>query len=118
MSSFKFDFAHWSSLAKSDPAAFELQRSEVINDLLDNLNSHKEQRLRCMQWRLDKIRELAKTPLAACIEMSELMWNNVMGEGGLLDVLEGYRRGHLLKPATPRDLAGSATILPFSPRQR
>lgn len=83
-----FDFEQWSSLATQDPQAFEARRHELIEDLIRSAPPHRQPRLRGLQWRLDMVRKRSRTPLAACIRMSEMMWESLLGEGGLRDSLE------------------------------
>lgn len=84
----QIDFDHWSDLASSDPAAFEARRNQLIEDVIRRAPAHRQQRLRGLQWRLDLVRSRSQTPLAACIRISEMMWEAVIGEGGLRDTLE------------------------------
>lgn len=82
-----FDFEKWSRLANTDPEAFEQHRAQVINDFIQDLPEERQQRIRCLQWRVDGIRRTSKTPMAACIEISRMMWDSVKGENGLLNAL-------------------------------
>lgn len=82
-----FDFEKWSRLANTDPEAFEQHRSQVINNFIQDLPEERQQRIRCLQWRVDGIRRTSKTPMAACIEISRMMWDSVKGESGLLSAL-------------------------------
>lgn len=85
----QFDFDEWHQLANSDPDAFEQKRQKAINKIIQNAPQAKQKRLRCLQWRIDQTRRLSTTPLAACIKISKLMWNSVLGENGLLVTLQG-----------------------------
>lgn len=82
-----FDFEKWSLLASKDPEAFEQYRERVINEFITDLPEEKQQRMRCLQWRVDSVRRLSKTPMAACIEISKMMWDSIKGEHGLMDAL-------------------------------
>jgi hypothetical protein len=96
------DFDQWSSLANLDPEAFEARRHELIEEVIRNAPQHCQPRLRCLQWRLDRMRERSGTPLAACIRMSEMMWKSVLGEGGLRDSLECLTQARPQAPRRPR----------------
>lgn len=85
---FEFDFTHWSELARNDPDAFEARRREVIREAIDHAAPDKRQRLHGLQWRIDRMRELAASPLSACVQMSQMMWESLMGEHGLLETLQ------------------------------
>ncbi len=82
------DFNQWSELARTDPDAFEARRTEVIEDMIQRLPEHKRERMRCLQWKIDQIRNQANNPMAACIKLSEMMWDSLVGPGGLKDMLE------------------------------
>ncbi len=105
------DFDDWAELAQSDPAAFEARREQAIEALIQRMPAHKQQRMRCLQWKIDQVRERAGSPMAACIKISEMMWDSLTGPGGLKDALE--RLGS-------RDMAPlpNADILAFDPARR
>ena len=52
----------------------------------------KQQRLRCLQWKLDQIRNLASTPMAACLQINQLLWESIASEHGLLHCLQRLQR--------------------------
>ncbi len=83
-----FDFDEWAELARSDPQAFELKRTNTIEAVIDSAPRRNRQQLRRVQWKLDRIRETSATPLAACIRMQELMWESMLGDNGLLEQLQ------------------------------
>lgn len=109
-----FNFEKWSELASKDPDAFEKHREELINEFIMDLPEEKRHRMRCLQWRVDNVRKLAKTPMAACIEISRMMWDSIKGENGLLDALNTLSEvcrlegnvpaGMLLKPKANADI--------------
>ena len=82
------DFDQWSELAKSDPAAFEAKRAEAIENMIQSMPEHKQERMRRLQWKIDQVRNQASNPVSACIKLSEMMWDSLVGPGGLKDVLE------------------------------
>lgn len=82
------DFDTWASLASADPHSFERQRQALVDEVLQLAPEEKQQRLRSLQWRIDKVRETSGTPLAACIRISNMMWDSVMGKGGLREALQ------------------------------
>jgi hypothetical protein len=89
----KFDFDAWVRLARQDPQAFEEKRKRIIEDAITGAPAHKQQRLRCLQWKLDKIRETSRTPMIACLHINRLLWENVTGEYGLLNGLQRLQSG-------------------------
>jgi hypothetical protein len=82
------DFDQWADLAKTDPDAFEARRAEAIEAMIQRMPDHKQQRMRCLQWKIDQVRGQAGNPMAACIKISEMMWDSLVGPGGLKDALE------------------------------
>lgn len=119
----KFDFDEWSQLASSDPEAFEQKRQEAINKIIQNAPEARQKRLRCLQWRIDQTRRLSSTPLSACIKISKLMWDSVLGENGMLDALKGLAYAIDPGASKPSDFVSSgsrqtADILRFQPPAR
>jgi len=105
------DFDQFSKLAKSDPEAFEAKRAEVIEQMILRMPAHKQHRMRCLQWKIDQVRKQAGNPMAACIKLSEMMWDSLVGPGGLREVLERIGEGNY--EPLPR-----ASVLEFQPRPR
>jgi len=112
-----FDFDTWSSLAKDDPASFEALRKAAIEEAIRNAPQERQQYLRALQWRIDQERHRAKTPLGACIRISRMMWERVMGTGGLLDHLQLLQEG-VSRPvygsSEPDTAATAGKVVPFS----
>ena len=81
----KIDFDTWAEMAKNDPDAFERMRLQAIDEFIESVPESSQERLRRFQWRIDQERRLAKTPLAACIRLSSMMWQSLLGDGGLRD---------------------------------
>ena len=103
----EIDFDTWSEMARSDPETFELMRQVAIEAAIEGASESNRQRLRCLQWRIDQERRLARTPMAACLRISRMMWRTVLGPGGLNDrfgELQGLfsdRPGGLASDASP-----------------
>ena len=81
----KMDFDAWSAMARNDPEAFESMRLAAIEAAIASAPAAKRERLRRLQWRIDQERRRARTPLAACMRISRMMWRSVLGPGGLQD---------------------------------
>lgn len=94
------DFDQWAQLARSDPETFEQKRAQAIEELIQRMPEHKRHRMRCLQWKIDQVRNQCKTPMAACIKLSEMMWDSLVGPGGLKDALE--RLGPGSQPPLPK----------------
>lgn len=85
------DFDGWfetmMNMAKDDPEAFERLRQKMIDEVIDDAPESNKRRLIGLQWRVDQERRLAKDPMTACMKISNMMWESVTAEGGLLDNL-------------------------------
>ena len=81
----EIDFDTWSEMARTDPETFELLRLAGIETAIESASESNRDRLRCLQWRIDQERRLARTPMAACLRISRMMWRTVLGPGGLND---------------------------------
>lgn len=107
---FTIDFDDWSKLAQHDPNGFEARRRAMLDSFIKAQPRQRRQRLRCLQWRVDRIREGAATPLLACQRISDLMWLSFAGPTGLREALTGALSvGH----ETPLQNWQTAKILPF-----
>jgi hypothetical protein len=102
-----FDFDAWSRLAKEDPAAFEAQRAKLIREVINQAPEEFRQRIEGLQWRIDMVRQQARTPMSACIQISRMMWDAVVGDNGLVENME-----RLADAGKPRQMQDAA-ILPF-----
>ncbi len=85
------DFDSWfdtmTNMAKENPEAFELLRMQMIKNIIDAAPVDNRRRLIGLQWRVDQERRLARTPMGTCIRLSNMMWESVTGDNGLLDQL-------------------------------
>lgn len=84
---FVVNFDEWSELASSDPDSFESRRQTMLDDFFEQIPAERQHRLRGLQFRIDMERRKAKTPLAACIRISNMMWDSVSGENGLVETI-------------------------------
>ena len=72
-----FNFDEWLDLSKRDPETFESRRLESIEEFISSVPEDKQHRLRCLQWKIDRVREKMPTPLAACVAISDMMWDSL-----------------------------------------
>lgn len=93
----RFDFDEWSRLARHDPRAFEARRLAMLEAVIESGTPPRRQRLRGLQWRIDRERERCPSPLSACVRLSDMMWRSFAGPGGLS---ESLRRWPSIAPAT------------------
>lgn len=83
----KFDY--WMELAKNNPDAFEKERTQAIDEIIDSAPEHMQQRLRGLQWRIDNEIKLTNSPMEACVRVNRLMMEMVFKKNGFLDALSG-----------------------------
>ncbi|MDN5851221.1 MAG: DUF3135 domain-containing protein [Nitrococcus sp.] len=107
---FTIDFDDWSNLARRDSAGFEARRHAMLDSFIKAQPAERRERLRCLQWRVDRVREHSSTPLLACQRLYQLMWDTFAGPAGLTQALAGALPQ--VRKA-PHPLRRSAKILPF-----
>ena len=107
-----FDFDYWRKLASEDPQGFEAARRDAVMALIQRAPQERQQRMQGLQWRIDRIRDASPNPMAACLKISSMMWDAMLGEGGLVETL---RR---LESAEPQKIAArpAAKVIPLSQR--
>ncbi|MET0067031.1 MAG: DUF3135 domain-containing protein [Candidatus Thiodiazotropha sp.] len=81
------DFDALLRLAQDDPERFEVVREETIATYIATLPDDRQEMMRRLQWRIDQERR-NRTPLSACIRISRLMWENLLGSQGLLGYMQ------------------------------
>lgn len=81
------DFDQLRCLAETDPAAFERLRQALIDEAISRAAPDRRQHLRALQWRIDQARRRCRNPLTACVILSNMMWDSVVGKQGLLRAL-------------------------------
>ena len=91
------DFEFWASLASTDPQKFEQLRHNEISAMIDKSSTHRQERLRGLQWKIDRIREQHKgSTAAACFAISDLMWETFEQ---LADMLQTQAENALSRPS-------------------
>ena len=105
----ELNFETWVELWRDSPETFESLRTKRINAYIESVPEKHRERLRCLQWKIEIVRERAANPLAATIAISEMMWTsfNDLGER-YRELADCVQNG---KAARPRR---SATVLPFN----
>ena len=82
-----FDFDQWKKMAETNPEAFEFNRQRMIDSLL--AKAKHSDRLKRLQWRIDAERQRSKSPISACVRLSNMMLDSVYGDTGLANALSG-----------------------------
>ena len=107
------EFKQWAEMAQDDPELFERLRLAAINEAIEEAPESQQQRLRCLQWRIDQERRKATNPLSACVRISRMMWESVSGQGGLLENLNKIQAVVAGRETVISDSAPKAEILAF-----
>ncbi len=113
--SYQEQASDWAQLAQQDPDAFEAMRAELLDEFIKNSPAHMQRRLEGIQWKVDLIRERAKSPAEVLAGISEMMWESA----------EHLRQKHLElvdlcsgKKSDTSAVQKSAQILDFSQANR
>ncbi|NOY62640.1 MAG: DUF3135 domain-containing protein [Gammaproteobacteria bacterium] len=109
----KFDFDEWLKLSKSDPAAFDRKREEAIQGLIAAAPERSQQRLQCLQWRIDMERS-RKHSSPAHERIFNMMYGSVYNKGGLLHQLRALTGECPPIAVGGKAGAGSSTVIPFT----
>ena len=104
------DFEQWAQLARHDPHTFEQLRHRLLDAYIARSSSAHQDRLRRLQWRIDRLREQASNPMSACVQISNLMWDTFDQLG------KAYKDPDILQPEKSPKVAKSAAVLPFKSR--
>lgn len=108
----EIDFEYWSKLASTDPQKFEQLRRDKISAIIERSTSHRQKRLRGLQWKIDLIREQHKdSATTACLAISELMWETFEH---LAELLQTQADNSLSAPTPPLQ----ENIIPFPENQK
>lgn len=102
-----FDFEGWAELAAADSEAFERAREAAVQRIIDSSPPELQQRLRGLQWRIDQVRRQSGGPVGACVRLSQMMWETLLGPKGLVAHIE-----RLTEPGSLPEQAPAA-VLPF-----
>jgi len=66
----------WAQLARQDPDAFEAMRTKLVNEFIKNSPAEMQQRLECVQWKIEHVRKRADNPADAFMAISGMMWES------------------------------------------
>jgi hypothetical protein len=98
----KLDFDYLTGLARTDPQRFESFRQATIEAYISALPDERQTRMRKLQWRIDQERRL-HTPMGACMKISGMMWDHLLGPHGLIGTIRNVDQGQ----------TKAASIIPF-----
>lgn len=70
-------FEKMAELAKSNPEQLEALRKAHVDAIIDSAPAEYQQRLRGLQFEIDCKRQLHKSPVGACMEISRMMYESL-----------------------------------------
>ncbi|MCU7843442.1 MAG: DUF3135 domain-containing protein [Candidatus Thiodiazotropha sp. (ex Monitilora ramsayi)] len=105
----KLDFDYLTGLAQSNPPEFERLRQNAIDAYIATLPQERQARMRRLQWRIDQVRS-RHSPMGACVKLSGMMWDHLLGPQGLLGLLRNSEM--------QVDSSQNADVIPFPGRRR
>ncbi|MDH5360944.1 MAG: DUF3135 domain-containing protein [Gammaproteobacteria bacterium] len=73
----RIDFDSWQHLADSNPEAFEAKRRDLVNAIIEQVPEPRQHRLRCLQWRIEKVCATSSNPISAALRLSRMMWESI-----------------------------------------
>lgn len=99
-------FDELKDLAERDPAAFETLRADLIDDCIRRSSVRNQRRLRGLQFVIEARRRVARSPMAALLDIQSMMYDSLLG-------LQQALLGQQQPCASPAP--ASARVLPFPP---
>lgn len=109
-----------SKLACDDPPAFEALRDELVSSYIESAPERLQQRLYGIQFRVDAIRRLSRSPLGALVKIQALMWRSFLDLDHELKMFARRPARSAPPGEKPADrgspAAGGARIIAFRPR--
>ena len=110
-----FDFDRLAELAQQAPEDFETVRRRMIAQIIESAPEASRRRLTGLQWQVDMVRDRAGSPMGACVEISQMMWDSVAGEGGLLESIQRLTDPAQAQPPPPPE---PGQVVRFAPSTR
>ncbi|GAB6043422.1 DUF3135 domain-containing protein [Endothiovibrio diazotrophicus] len=113
-------FDWWMRLAAEQPERFDEAWRELVRGMIEGAPSRCRRGLEGTQFRADMERRRARSPMGACVRLSRLMWDRLVGEEGLQEkMIELNRhlspggRAAIRDPEHPPAALRSAQVVPF-----
>lgn len=95
-------------LAERDPEGFEALRAKLIDDCIRRSSTRNHRRLRGLQFVIEARRRIARSPMAALLDLQAMMYDSLLG----------LQHALLFQQPTCTPVATEcARVLPFRPRR-
>ncbi len=115
-----FDFNYWLKLAQDNPEAFERERQQVVDKYIGSIKeTNVQERMRCLQWKIDTERKLAKNPMDSAIRIYDMMWESLGKNQEALQELSDLlvdTKNLAMAPKQSTHKTYTAKIIPFRER--
>jgi len=114
------DHEFLSQLARDDPQAFEALRLKLVESGIASAPERMQARLRGLQFRIDAVRRLSRSPLGATVKLNAMMWESFMEMHQQLQAfvrLTGSPEACPTVSAEADSACHDARIIEFRPRQ-
>lgn len=108
------DFDTLKAMAEQDPEGLENLRQQHVNALIDQAPEPMRRRLRGLQFQIDAQRQIHTTPLAACIKLSQMMYESFSELRYLLNDATGQGPSLPHKKLNNLQMSQPAQVLEFS----
>ena len=109
------EFEKLAKIAKENPEKLDEIRREACEQLIQSAPKEYQRKLRGLQFKIDMERRKAKTPMAACVKISEMMHESF---GELRDALNEAQSIKAPSLKTVFDGSGASTRSPESSDQK
>lgn len=104
-------------LAHDDPLAYEALRSELIENFIAGAPARLKPRLMGIQFRIDHVRRLSRSPLGSTVRVYELMWKSFLTLNHnwqeFVELEEAFLLGHDITESDRCQPGRDAQILEF-----
>lgn len=109
------DFDDLVKLAQENPEELENLRQRLCDELIQSAPQEYRRRLRGIQFQIDMERKRAKTPMAACLKISEMMHDSFSQLRDALNDVQEIRSGNGPKreEVEVKAVSPAATVLSF-----
>lgn len=111
------DFDTLKQMAEENPEGLEALRKRHVDALINNAPQAMQRRLRGLQFQIDAQREIHSTPMAACIKLSQMMYDSFSELRYLLNSATGQGPSIPLSALNNDDSDQPAQVLDFNSRR-
>ena len=112
------EFDEMVRMAQEDPEALEQLRQEMCEDVITSAPQEYQRKLRGLQFKIDMERRRAKTPMASCIRLSQMMHESFSQLREALNHMQGNSTESLRKMVEDPNLQEAQASIKTSTNER